>query len=77
MAVVHQQGSLWQWGWACCDREYRPGPLFMLSCSCGATEVITEPKGKFGDLIKDLPNYSEIIILVPGCLLLSVLRVQL
>lgn len=62
---------------ACCDREYGPGPLFVLSCSCGATAVMTEPKGKLGALIKDLLNYSEMTILEPGCLFPSVLRVQL
>lgn len=50
----------------------------MLSCSCGATAVVTEPKGKFDALIKDLPSYSETIMLVPGCFFFpSVLRVQL
>lgn len=36
-----------------------------------------EPKGKFDALIKDLPSYSEMIILVPGCLFPSVLQAQL
>lgn len=54
-----------------------PGLLFVLSCSCGATAVMTEPKGKFDALVKDLPNYLEMIILVSGCFFPSVLQVQL
>lgn len=38
---------------------------------------MTEPKGKFDALVKDLPNYLEMIILVPGCFFPSVLQVQL
>lgn len=61
-----QQRSLLREGGHAMTGSMGPRPSFLLSCSHGATAVRAEPKGKFAP-VKDMPNYSEIIVI--ACLL--------